>query len=384
MSGYIGGVQMAAYSMACIVASRFVARVHNGLVFAMAGIGLFSLTYATLPLHGSAVMCGAISVVAFGALALAWPALHSWVGAEPDPAKRARALGWFNVSWSFGFALSPLLAGPLYDVDYRLPYVALLVLGAGSLALVWSLPHERDHFGAAIEDVSEERVAHDRASEVHLHAAWFATFVANALVGVTRTVYPKRIQDLVQSGELRLLEGWPLPGFLEAAPATTFALLASTLSFLTAIAFVVLGGTHFWRHSFRLLFWLQAGCALAFWCLGRTTSLLLMALCFAVVGANLGVAFFSGVYYSMTNTALKHGRAAINEGAVGLGGFTGCVVFGYVIGRFHDLALPFTWTPLFILAAVIAQRALLAHGERRVGPPNGAARTAEAAARRVA
>lgn len=369
MSGYIGGLQMAAYSLVCVAASRMVTRVRNGLLCAMTGIAVFSLVYAPLPFTRSPLVCGAITVVAFGALAFVWPALHSWVGAEPDPAKRARQLGWFNVAWSFGFALSPLLAGPLYDLDFRLPFVALLLLGAACFALLLSLPHERDLFGARRGQVTEEQAAHDHLSEVHLHAAWFATFVVNALVGVLRTVYPKRIQDLIDSGELCLLDGWPLPDILQTAPATTFAILASALSLLTAVAFILLGHTRCWRHDARLLFGLQGGSAAAFWFLGRTTSLLVMAPCFAIVGATLGVAFFSSVYYSVANAVLKHRRATINEAAVGLGGFAGSVVFGYVIGRTGNLALPFLYTPCFILAALLIERTLLVRSRRRIASP---------------
>ncbi|MBP8128438.1 MAG: MFS transporter [Candidatus Hydrogenedentes bacterium] len=366
MSGYIGGLQMAAYAFACIAVSGIVSRVRNGLWYAMGGIAVFSLVYAPFPLTRSPIVCGALTVVAFGALAFVWPALHSWVGAEPNPAKRARQLGWFNVAWSFGFAVSPMLAGPLYDLDFRLPFLVLLLLGSVCFALLLSLPHERDLFGPGHDQVSEERAAHDRASEVYLYAAWFATFVVNVLVGVLRTVYPKRIQDLLGSGELCMAAGWPLPGFLHAAPATTYALLASALSLLTAAAFMLLGRSRCWRHDFRLVIWLQAGCAGAFWLLGRTSSLLLMAPCFAVVGAALGVAFFSSVYYSVTDAAHKHRRATINEAAVGMGGFAGSVVFGYVIGRSGNLALPFLCTPLFIAAALFLQRLLIAHGRRRV------------------
>lgn len=364
MSGLIGGIQMGAYSITCMVASRFVAHARNGLWFALFGVAVFAVTNGPAPWMPTPYMFGAALALAFMGVSMVWPALHSWIGAEPDPARRTRYVGRFNVSWSLGFAVSPLVAGPLYDLDYRFPFIVLIVLSVACFLLIRSLPHEHDHFGVATAETRAEHAEHDQASEEYLYAAWAATFVANVLVGVTRTVYPKRVKDLLESGSLNFLDGWALPDFMAAAPATTFAWIASVLSIMTALAFLTLGRTSWWRHRFHGLFIAQAGCAVAFWSLGRTTSLLVMAACFAVVGATLGLAFFSSVYYSLADPALKHSRATINEGAVGFGGFAGSAVFGYLIGASQDIALPFQYTPLFIMAALSLQWGLLLYGRR--------------------
>lgn len=366
MSGLIGGIQMGVYSLTCMIMSRFVARARNGLWFALFGVALFAVTNGPAPWMPNPYLFGAALAVAFMGISMVWPALHSWIGAEPDPAKRTRYVGWFNVSWSFGFAVSPLAAGPLYDLDFRLPFMVLIVLSIVCFLLIRSLPHERDYFGVATTETRAEHAEHDQASESFLYAAWAATFVANVLVGVTRTVYPKRVKDLLESGSLNLIGGWALPDFLATAPATTFAWIASVLSIMTALAFLTLGGSTWWRHRFHGLFIAQAASAAAFWALGRTTSLLVMAACFAVVGATLGLAFFSSVYYSLADPARKHARTTINEGVVGLGGFAGSAVFGYLIGSYQDTALPFRYTPLFILAAMLLQWLLLRYGHRRV------------------
>ena len=369
MSGLIGGIQMGAYSITCMIVSRFVHRAHNGLWFALAGVALFAVTNGPAPWLRNPYVFGGALTLAFMSVSMVWPALHSWVGAEPDPAKRTRYIGWFNVSWSFGFAVSPLIAGPLYDWDYRLPFVALILFSIVCFLLLRSLPHERNYFGVATPETREEHAAHDRASAAFLYAAWMATFVANMLVGVTRTIYPKRVQDLLASGALDMVRGVPLPDFLAAAPATTFAWLSSMLSILTALSFLLLGRSTWWRHRFQGLVISQVASAAAFWVLGKTTSLVVMGLCFAVVGATLGLAFFSSVYYSLADPEHKHRRAAVNEGAVGLGGFAGSAIFGYLIGRSQDMSLPFTYTPVLILAVLLLQWGLLVYGRRASSRP---------------
>lgn len=368
MSGAFGAAHSAAYALFCVASAGMVSHAKNGLNWAFLGVSVYTIGIGLMPFFNTPIPCLVMSSVAHGGLALAWPALHSWVGSHPDPAQRTRHMAWFNLSWSFGFAISPLFAGPLFDADYRWPFLTLVLLCLVCLALIKSLPHEKSYFGTASEEQLAARADHDRASEAYLYCAWFATFIANMLIGVTRSVYPKRVEELVSAGALRLLFETDSIPFLAYGPATKFSFIAGAMSFASAAAFVVLGRTHGWRHRFQMLFWGQVLSAGAFWTLGGTRSLIIMGLCFIVVGANLGVAFFSSAYYSLANPAHKHRRLTINEGAVGVGGFVGSSTFGYLAGR-YGIAMPFHYTPLLIIIGLILQWGLLQYGKRRVALP---------------
>lgn len=365
MSGVIGASQAAAYALGCLMSAGFVSRAKNGLSWALVGLVLYTVLFCLMPVFRNAWLCGVVSTLACASLALVWPALHSWVGGEPDPAVRSRNMGWFNIAWSFGFAISPLFAGPLYDLDYRLPFVLLFAFGVLALALVRSMPHERSHFAVATEEMLLARAGHDRASEIYLTSGWSAVLFANALAGITRSVYPKHVDDLVAAGELRLLFESVPAGFLASAPATKYSWMAFVLAFSTAVTFLVMGRTTGWRHRFSVLFWIQIASAVAFWVLAWTNSLIVMLVCFSVVGVYLGVAFFSGVYYSLGNPALKHRRAAMNEAAVGTGGFAGSLIVGYLAGHYGHI-VSFQYTPLFMIAAIAMQFGLIRHGKHRM------------------
>lgn len=364
LSGAIGATQAAFYAITCLGSAAFVSRTKNGLTWAFAGIALFGASSCALPMFRGPLVCGAIATASMTALALVWPALHSWVGAEPDPHRRARRMSLFNISWSFGFAISPLAAGPLYDHDYRLPFVLLFVVVVTTLIVLRTVPRETDHYGAVSQDVIDARAGHDRASEVYLYAAWCATLMGSLLAGVTRTIYPKQVEDLVASGQLRILFEEVPASFLTAGAATKYSWLAFALGLTAAFSFLVLGRTRHWQHNFHYLFWLQVAAAAAFWILGGTHSLIVMAVCFIITGALCGVSFFSGVYYSMANPEHKHRRAAINEGVVGVGGFAGSMGFGYLAER-YGLAMPFHYAPLLIAAGLAVQILLLQYGIRR-------------------
>jgi MFS family permease len=353
---------------------RFFARIQNGLTWALWGIVLFVVFYGLVPLTRSVPLCMFAATVGNGVLALVWPALHSWVGAEHDPARRARNMGWFNISWSFGFALSPLLAGPLYVMNYHLPFAMLAVLGIASLGLIRSLPHERDHFGEISDEVRVARSEHDRMSEAFLYCAWAATLTANLLTGALRSVYPRRVKDLVDAGLLRYFWEAESSVTLSTAAATKFSWLAFGMSLATAVAFLWLGGSYAWRYRFSVLVGFQAAAAAACWALADTHSLAVMFVCCGIVGANLGFCFFSAIYYSVANPDHKHRRAAMNEVAVGVGSLLGSMGYGLAADR-HGLPFPFQWTPLLVIAAIAAQYMLLQYGLRGRSRPGQAGAT---------
>ena len=365
MSGAIGATQAALYAITCFFSASFATKTKNGLVWAFIGVALYAVSFSILPFFTSAWIFGTLATIAMMGMALTWPALHSWMGAEPDLKLRAKRMGWLNISWSSGFAVSPLIAGPLYDHDYRLPFVFLFLACVAGWILLRSLPHEKDHFGETSQEELDARAGHDLASEQLLYASWCATMVANAVSGVTRTVFPKRVEDLVGRGELRFLFEDVPAAFLHLSDnaATKYSWLAFGLGAMSALCFWAMGHSRQWQHRFSFLVILQLLTAIAFWALAETRSLVVMMLAFIIIGIFSGCAFFASVFYSMANPALKHRRAAVNEGLVGVGGFLGSLGFGY-LAECYGLAFPFLYTPVFILAAIGLQFILLRMGRK--------------------
>lgn len=366
MSGTIGSFQAAFYALASFGSAWIVSRAKNGMAFAFIGAASFGVFFCLFPMTRNPYLCGLFATIAMSSLALVWPALHAWVGAEPDVQRRGIQMSWFNLSWSFGFSLSPLLAGPLFDWDYRLPFVVLAVTCTACALLLRSIPHEKDHYPQASEEQLAARADHDQASEVHLYAAWWATFVGSVLATATRNVYPKRVDELIASHELRFLFEDVPASILTVNAATKYSWLAFALGVTSVLSFIVLGRTKRWHHNIALVLALETLAAGAFWILGSTHSLVVMALCFVVTGAFAGTTFFQGVFYSMADPAHKHRRAAINEGAIGVGGFVGSIGLGYLAGR-YGIAMPLHYTPVFIAVMMAIQVALLKYRRETLG-----------------
>ncbi len=359
LSGTVGAVQMALYAVGCFLSAGLVSRAQDNLRWAVAGVGIFALLFALVPWAGASTLSVVAASLPFLGLAMAWPALQAWLGKEPNPEARARHLAGFNTATAFGFTLSPLLAGPLYDMDFRLPFALLFALCAVVICLILSLSgvnvRSRSGHGELEEPVEEKAVPMTTGL---LYASWAATFTANGLFAAVRSVYPMRVKELAESGALTLY-GDVRPAFLDTVgAATTYSWLAFLLSLATVLCFAVLGATRAWQGRYAVLGAAQLAAAAAFVLLGHTHSLVVMILCFAVVGADFGVCFFASLYYSLASAKAGHRRAAINEGVLGAGGFVGGIGLGFAAQQ-AGIAVAFQWTPLMVVLAVAVQCAVL-------------------------
>ena len=356
MSGALGAAQMAVYAAGCLISAAFLAHTATDLRYALAGVAIFAAPFALVPFIGTPVLCGLMASVPFIGLALAWPAMQSWLGTEPDLERRARHLTGFNTATAFGFTFSPLLTGPMFDLDYRLPFFALLVLALAVAALLTSLP--RDCGPARPLPEGGEASGSDSPPLGLLYALWGATFTASALFASVRSVYPSRVDALVGEKTLTALGDW-LPRWLAAAgPATVFSWMAFALSLATVACFAVMGRTSRWHGRFSIILAGQAIAAAACAGLGGAQSLAAMLGCFILVGANFGLCFFASLFYSLAEARKSHRRAAMNEGILGAGGFAGGIGAGYAAGHW-GLAPTFQWMPVFVALAIAVQLLLL-------------------------
>ncbi|MBX7255070.1 MAG: hypothetical protein K1Y02_01820 [Candidatus Hydrogenedentes bacterium] len=365
MSGWISAIQSACYGAVCILSSTFVGRARNGLIWAQIGSLGYALIFPAAILFRNPIIIAAMTIAGVTCMALFWPALQSWIGSVPDLRLRSRRIAHYNISWSLGLATSPLLAGPLYDMHYSLPFVLVFVSALLSFALVMSLPHELSYFGAATPEDLSSRAEHTAISEAHLHCTWLASFVGWAMVGVMRSVFPKRVHELAANHDLVVLFGSMSWERLNLGPATQTSWLILMLYASRVITTLDMGHRHTWHHKFRILVVWQIAAALAFLGLGISHSLFVMAICCLIIGANGAVSFFASLYYSVANPAFRHGRTAIHEGMVGVGGFVGSVAFGELASRLGT-SWPFVYTPVFVAVCLAGQWLLFRRGMERL------------------
>lgn len=359
----IGAAQSILYAIVCISISRWMNR--NRRSMRIAGIGAFyyCVGSAAAVLWPGILGFGATSILAIIGMSIVWPSFHGWMGANPDLQLRARGMGRFNVAWSSGLAVGPLIGGFLYDLHPYAPFIALVVMGTACLSLLWGMPQEEAYYTTLADEKTPEWGEHALRSERFLMSAWIANGMAWALVGITRLIFTKRVDDLVASDSLRLLAEATPPAFLTHNPASLYAIIAFLLAATSAVVFGCMGKTRHWQHRFRYLAGLQVGSAAAFWVLGYTNSFAVMSLAFMIIGALSGAAFFTSSYYSMANFALRRQRSSINEFFVGVGSFIGPLGVGLIAER-YGVNVPLTYMPVAIGLGLMLQFYLIRGGKR--------------------
>lgn len=363
--GYIGGLQSMLYALTCIVISRWMNRNKHSMRIAAFGSFYFCVGAAAAVLAPGLWGYGAASVIAIMGMSIVWPSLHGWLGADPDPHTRSRSMSRFNVSWSVGLAIGPLVGGFLYDTAPLAPFAASALLGVACFLLLWSVPQEEDYYTTLADEQEPEWGDHALRSEQILKSAWIANGMSWALVAVTRLIFTKRVESLVDEGTLRLFAEAVPPAFLTHNPASIYATIAFLLAATSAAVFGIMGHTRHWQHRFRYLAGLQVASAAAFWVLGYTCSLAAMSLAFMVIGAFSGAAFFSSSYYSMANFSLRRQRSSINEFFVGFGSFAGSLAFGELAAR-YGINAPFIYMPVAIGIGLALQYYLIIRGKRQL------------------
>ena len=353
MSGLIGGLQAAGYAAILLLSARFVSKVHNGLNLAVFGAAGFMLFWLAAPWIKSPLFFGACTVIGVTTMALFWAAMQSHLGNEPDPIIRGRRIAWYNISWCLGLAAGPLFSAPLYNLHHTLPFVLIAVTCAITIALVLSLPKP----AAAAPTIAdgEPESADARLSRIHLYYAWAANGTGSLLVGVMRTVFPKRLEEL--SGADALAWFFETPGHIPITAVTLFAWISMVLYLVRTLISFAMGSARFWQYRFAFLAVLQLVAGIAFYGLGTTHSIAVMIACCCVVGTAGAATFFASLSYSIADPVRKHGNASIHESMVGIGALVGSLSFGWLAEQ-YGTAWPFLHTPEIILALIIAQFAL--------------------------
>lgn len=359
LSGKVFATQMLVYSIACVIASKFVRHSKSILTWARWGVFLFLLSYSLFPFLPYKSVIITCSIVSFVGMAMTWPAFYAWVGSEPNESNRKKFLALFNLSWSLGFTVSPLVSGPLYDYDYRFPFILIFIINLLSLALLFLIPHEKQYFSASDARMPNEKteVNEEVLNELYLLPYWIGVFLGNLMVIIPRSTYAEHMKQMVLNGELRFLfESNPSPILLDN-PATKFSWPASFMALGTGVMFILLAWTNYWKHRISVLILSQMFCAIAFYILSYSKSLILISLCFTIIGLNHGLAFFAGTYYSVHNPLLRHSRASINEGLVGLGGVVGSLLFGYLVETF-GVSFSYKWVISIIIFGILLELAV--------------------------
>lgn len=144
----------------------------------LAGLGLFSLTVAGTAVAPTLPILVALRVLNGLGAAIVMPAVFAYAGDLPTAAQRAQAMGNLAMGYPLaallGLPIGALLAG---TVSWRATFLAVAVLAAFAMVLVWRLPADRPKGTAATRYVEGLRLALGNRSVLVVLIVTFAWFM---------------------------------------------------------------------------------------------------------------------------------------------------------------------------------------------------------------
>jgi len=303
--GVLGAIGSLTYALSCLLVGRLSDRVgyQRTIIITCFIVALLFSSYlvVTQVVH-MLILSGITGVIVAGL----WPPLQAWIGQGKEGRKLLRALGGYNISWSLGVLVGPVLGGLLYAV-YPTGIFALCAGLIGLLAIGLKVVRVREEEPFVVEVSKSTSFPLARR---FLPIAWTANFTTFFSGGAIRALFPKLAGDLGISLEL-------------------LGYLLGLIGLAQLFTFVVLARSAWWQFRWGPLAAIQLAGAGGLLLLASGKSPFLLAAALLLHGLLAGVTFTASIFYSLYTREGGGRRTGFHEAIIGSG-----FLFGPLLGGF--------------------------------------------------
>ncbi len=347
--GLLIAAQQCAYVLGCLIgrsALQWLLPRHSLFLACVVAAACLFLTLVTTSLTSLFVLFAIYGA----AMSLFWPPIMGWLSSDLEGKRLNKAMGLFNICWSSGVIMSPLIAGRLGEIDPRLPIAisvglhtlnAAIILGA---IMALSRLNEDDHMYAQLRmtDPSGENIG------CFLRfPAWVGLFTGFAATSAIVNIF-------ALSGQFDLHMAKRTIGMI---------FLLRTASQTTALG--LLGRTDFWHFSGRFILFVSLGFAAIILFLMSAESMPSLIISFAIMGLFVAQCYSNSMFHSMTGSVNRAARMAINESLIASGVIFGSSLGGTIYQRFDMSSVYLFCAFLLIITACV--QATMIHLHEKTG-----------------
>lgn len=275
-----------------------------------------------------------------------WPPLQAWFSESGARAELPERLGLFNLSWSTGIMMGPMIGGYLYTLHYRLPWYYAVAANFAVLVMLLMLRAVPPAGGAA--PAPQDTPVEQRDPGAFLPLALWANFACWFALANVQSLYPKYA---LAAGFSPAMLGYLL--FLVGATQSAF--------------FVILRAYPFWHFRHVPLILAHAAAACGMLIVFRSSSVPLLSLAFPLLGCALGLSYYSSIYYSLCVRGAVGRRTGVHEFMVGSGFLVGPLVGG-LLAQYLSLRSPFLMCALLLMGTSAWEAAAWIRSARGRGP----------------
>lgn len=335
--GLLGSLGALVYTLACLFAGRCSDRpvgASHGYTgsgrrrFILLSCGLLVLVDLCIFFVGSLRDIFILTVCGCFCAAFFWPPLQAWLAEIGGRSPLSKRLGRFNLFWSLGIMVGPIIGGYLYALDYRYPWC--YGVAANSFVVVLLLAGRAGVGGFKEGEIVERPERRNRKARPFISLALWANFVCWFSLANVQSLYPKLAVERSFSPQL-------------------IGYLLFLVGVSQSIFFVILSINQFWHYRYLPLIVVHALAAAGMLMVFGCSSVVMLSVAFPLLGLSLALSYYSSIYYNLDGYEAKGRRTGIHEFIVGSGFFLGPIAGG-TCAKFLGMRAPFLMCALLILA----------------------------------
>ncbi|MFQ6133002.1 MAG: MFS transporter [Armatimonadota bacterium] len=336
------GASAFVYTVFCLLggkASEELGRRGTALLgaFTTAAIALSIARVQSIPWLLMLVFCSSAGIGLF------WPSLQAWLAEQRDRRALTHGVGAYNIAWSTGLTVGPLISGLLRSVGPRAPLYAGAAgyLSVALLLLAVARPQREEP-----EELAEAPPIPVRSALSLLHVAWVCNFASWFMATSVRNLFPKLAKDLALS-------------------ETILSVLIASVGVAQVACFAALWRGRWWHYKLWPM--------LAFQGLGALGMLLVLtghtwqvfALGMLMGGAMTGMTYYASLFYSLRVPGSGRGvRTGLHEGFIGAGILLGPLMGGTAAHLTSNLRVPYLLIILVIALTALVSLVIYRRPER--------------------
>lgn len=334
MIGLSAGVYTAAYFVFCIVLGPLHRHMRPRHSVELSVLGMALSIF--LVIMTEKVFVVFIALIAYGFfMSFLWPQIETWFARGKEGRELNRATSAFNVSWSLGAALSPLVTGFLVGIDSVIPLRIAIIL----FSSVYILILVATHLVPEIKAVASENVAIAESNQIDQSTplrflSWAQVVTIYISIAVTMTIFPLFALDFLpfsesKVGSLLLIRG-----------------------LVTVVMFVILGKTSWWHFNRKLIVVVLLSSSLLFFVGTKIVSFAAYSLFFLLFGILFSFSYSFSIFHGASGAVHRSKRMLIHEALLTLGNITGSIMGGTLYEKFSFTTVLYACS-IFVLLPVL-------------------------------
>lgn len=321
------------YMIVCVISGHLSDRVGRRFMTVIA-TGVCTVAWTGMAAATSVWQLLGLAVLSGCGLALLWPPVEAWLADLSGDSARLlnRNIGLFNVAWTGGLMVGPLLAGQLWDSYGEGVFVVAGGTGLVCLLLAVFTPTAPP----AGEHILPPAHVDPRLLRTLMYMAWLGMIGGCFARGMIGGCFPKLGDSLDY-------------------PKALIGRLQFVLAAGQFVAFMITRQTRQWQYKLVPLYASVGAGAMAMLAALWTTNPLVFAASFAITGAALGVTYMAGITYALQIGPVGRGRrVGFHEGLMGVGLVSGSSLGG-LVAQEMGLSAPFGLAALIFVVGGVAQ-----------------------------